>query len=167
MEKYRLSSRGLRSLFEKLVAVGVITQADLDRRRLGIDTTVDLKEDMLSLSAALRHWGYGKSGESTNGTGPHVQKPEVRAPVERDRPRPAVHEERKPETTNEATVPPAAEPDWYDRIPLVVLLLIGLFPLGFYALYRNSSLSGGVKASMLLCWGVLAAAFIIGVGKIL
>jgi uncharacterized protein (DUF433 family) len=39
MAKYRLSARGLQSLFKKLVAVGSITKADLDRRpRLHVDT---------------------------------------------------------------------------------------------------------------------------------
>jgi uncharacterized protein (DUF433 family)/predicted Zn-ribbon and HTH transcriptional regulator len=39
MAKYRLSARGLQSLFKKLVAAGSITKADLDRRpRLHVDT---------------------------------------------------------------------------------------------------------------------------------
>ena len=53
MGKYRLSSIGLRSLFSKLISVGLIQQLDLDRRHFGEDHTVDLAEDMLSLSAAL------------------------------------------------------------------------------------------------------------------
>ncbi len=39
MAKYRLSARGLQSLFKKLIAAGSITKADLDRRpRLHVDT---------------------------------------------------------------------------------------------------------------------------------
>ena len=44
-EKYRLTPKGLTSLYDKLLSMGVLTQMDLDRRRLGIEEdTVDLRE---------------------------------------------------------------------------------------------------------------------------
>ncbi|MBI5572221.1 MAG: hypothetical protein HY914_19925 [Desulfomonile tiedjei] len=44
MEKYRLSSKGLQSLFDKLVEAGAIREADLDQRMDAFDATVDLLE---------------------------------------------------------------------------------------------------------------------------
>jgi len=44
MEKYRLSSKGLQSLFGKLVEAGAIREADLDQRMDSFDATVDLLE---------------------------------------------------------------------------------------------------------------------------
>jgi hypothetical protein len=57
MQKYRLSSKGLQSLFKKLISAGLITKADLDNRGLGFEDTVEITEDMLSLSGALRILG--------------------------------------------------------------------------------------------------------------
>jgi hypothetical protein len=57
MEKYRLSSKGLQSLFNKLISAGLITKADLDKRSLGFEDTVEITEEMLSLSGALRILG--------------------------------------------------------------------------------------------------------------
>jgi len=42
MEKYRLSSKGLQNLFDKLVESGVVKQSEIDRRAVGDDSTVSL-----------------------------------------------------------------------------------------------------------------------------
>lgn len=42
MEKYKLSARGLYSLFSKLVEAGMITQSDLDKRSPATERTVEL-----------------------------------------------------------------------------------------------------------------------------
>jgi hypothetical protein len=58
MEKYHLTSRGLRSMVDKLVGVGLITQADLDRRRFGLqENTVALSEEMLGLTDVFAYLG--------------------------------------------------------------------------------------------------------------
>jgi hypothetical protein len=56
MEKHRLSAKGLQSMFNKLITVGIITQADLDARYSDADHTVDLKEQMPTLTQVLAHW---------------------------------------------------------------------------------------------------------------
>ncbi len=43
MEKYRLSSQGLESLFDYLVSTGLITRMELDLRMPSVDSTVDLR----------------------------------------------------------------------------------------------------------------------------
>jgi hypothetical protein len=64
MEKYRLSSKGLQSLFNKLISAGLITKAHLDNRGLGFEDTVEITEEMLSLSGALRILGAGSPAPS-------------------------------------------------------------------------------------------------------
>jgi hypothetical protein len=46
MEKYRVSSRGLQSVFDQLVKIGVMRQSELDQRMPSFDATVDLLEAM-------------------------------------------------------------------------------------------------------------------------
>ncbi len=46
MEKYRVSSRGLQSVFDQLVKAGVMRQSELDQRMTSFDATVDLLEVM-------------------------------------------------------------------------------------------------------------------------
>ncbi len=46
MEKYRVSSRGLQSIFDQLVKAGVMRQSELDQRMTSFDATVDLLEAM-------------------------------------------------------------------------------------------------------------------------
>ena len=65
MQKYRLTSKGLSSLFRKLMEVGLIKQTDIDRRNIGFEHTVLLTEDMLSLSAALKSLGLYKPAAPT------------------------------------------------------------------------------------------------------
>ncbi|MGO9569245.1 MAG: hypothetical protein ACLP5H_17050, partial [Desulfomonilaceae bacterium] len=57
---------------------------------------------------------------------------------------------------------------WYDRPTIVVLLLIGLFPLGLYALYRNSTFSTGIKSLLIVGWVLLVIIYLMLVtGEIL
>jgi hypothetical protein len=46
MEKYRVSSRGLQKVLDQLVKMGMIRQAELDKRMTSFDATVDLLEVM-------------------------------------------------------------------------------------------------------------------------
>lgn len=54
MEKYRLSSKGLQSLFAQLVDSGVVSQIELDRRMPWTDSTVDVL-------GILRQFGLDRS----------------------------------------------------------------------------------------------------------
>ena len=58
MKKYRLSAKGLKRLFDKMMAVGLITQADIDQRSLAYqEHTVTLTEDVADLGAELEYSG--------------------------------------------------------------------------------------------------------------
>ena len=159
MEKYRLSAKGLQSLFRKLMAVNLIRQIDLDRRNFAAEHTVDLKEDMLSLSAALAFLG----------------SPGPSAAIDKKAPRPPRTEpaELSKDTIEYYELPPekrgnvpqhlkqnrkSIESRWYDKPSVLILLLISLFPFGLYACYRNTSLPIGVKALVIVTWIVFATA---------
>ncbi len=147
MEKYRLTSRGLRSMVDKLVAVGLITQADLDRRRLGLqEHTVALREEMLSIDDVFEYLGQIAPAKAvppeeirSDGITKHTKK--LAAPDKNaERPRQAEQ------------VPSHIESRWHDNPLIVILSLIGLFPLGFYALYLNSKLSRISKVIITIAW---------------
>jgi hypothetical protein len=42
MEKFKLSAKGLQSLFDQLVVAGLLTQSEIDERATWVDSTVDL-----------------------------------------------------------------------------------------------------------------------------
>lgn len=167
MQKYQISAKGIQSLFNKLIEVGLVRQTDLDRRNIGFEHTVALTEDMLSLSAALKTLGLHRPVVATD-KGPQqaAGAPRKKPPQpQREDPTPAVEEK-----VEDATVPEepytrttqteldygSVERPWYDNPSVVILLLIVLFPLGLYACYRNSSLSSGVKAFAIVACLLLA-----------
>lgn len=149
MEKYRLSAKGLQSLFDKLISAGLLTREFLGRRGLGIDDTVDLREEMLSLSGALRFSEIGLPGPSPAGAKPEPKQSETDSPVRHESETlpssSKSHDEQVPETRK---IPESGRITWYDKPVVVALLLIGLFPLGFYALYRNPTLPTTRKVFM-------------------
>jgi hypothetical protein len=147
MEKYRLTSRGLRSMVDKLVAVGLITQADLDRRRLGLqEHTVCLREEMLSLDDVFEYLGQTAPAKAVP---PEKKKLDQ---ITKDTKTPAVPDNIpvSPQQTEEA--PLAIKSPWHDNPLIVIPLLIGFFPLGFYALYLDSKLSRISKVIITMAW---------------
>jgi hypothetical protein len=119
MEKYGLSSKGLQSLFDKLVSAGLITKEDVDNRGIGIDDTVDLTEEMLSLSGALRCLGASQPAPPLDAVKQRLRevKPAKRPkPVIKAKPKPAsrTNESEKIEEIEE--VPEPTRSRWYDRI---------------------------------------------------
>jgi hypothetical protein len=163
MEKYRLSPRELRGLFDKLLSAGLITQADLDRRLFLNDHTVDLREEMLSFTEALQELGLSNSGASTSdGDGEPKLARANRTVKERTKEEKVLlHIESSKTPSKEELSSDPLETSWYDRPALVVLLLIGLFPLGLYALYRNSTLSARIKACLIAGWILLVAIYLV------
>jgi hypothetical protein len=157
MQKYRLTSKGLSSLFRKLMEVGLIKQTDIDRRNIGFEHTVLLTEDMLSLSAALKSLGLYKTA-TTDKRGPYRPpvitdekpiSPQSEEPARSVEEKSAVLPDEKPYMRGSDRIEPhhkSLEWRWYDDPSIVMLLLIVLFPLGWYACYRNSTLSYEVKA---------------------
>ena len=170
MEKYRLSPHELGGLFDKLLSAGLITQADLSRRHFLNDHTVDLREEMLSFTEALQQLGLGAQGFG-NGDGDAQVKPPIAndTPNESRKEEEALSPEKGIRTLPQAKVSVEQhETPWYDRPTVVVLLLIGLFPLGFYALYRNSTFSTGIKPFLIVGWVLLVTIYMMLVcGQIL
>jgi hypothetical protein len=79
-DKYRLTTRGLTSLYDKLLSLGVITQMDMDRRRLVMeDDTIDFREMSLDLSDALTQLGFNSTAID-NGDFKWDKKPAKRNP---------------------------------------------------------------------------------------
>jgi hypothetical protein len=153
MEKYRLSSKGLQSLFDKLISAGLITQVDLDRRHLGIDHTVDLREEMLSLSGALRYYGVGLPAPSAGGAESRPEQSETDGIAKEDSRTALSSGEKHSKKFQEARENPnSGRIAWYDKPFVVALLLMGPFPLGFYALYRNSTVSIEIKSAIIAGW---------------
>lgn len=160
MRKYKVSSKGLQSLFEKLVDVGVITQLDLSRRSFGEDHTVDLREDTVSLSYVLANLGSVTPATPSTATEIEAEQPgtnahnkaeaEPGAPTKRQK-----SPERRPREIER--ISDIVKPAWYDNPLLVVLLLIAVFPIGFYALYRNAVISAPTKALIAVVWGLAVA----------
>ena len=169
MEKYRLSPHGLRSLFDKLISAGLITEADLNRRHFLNDHTVDLREETLSFTEALQQLGLLDPG-SANGDGDAQIKPPRanHALNENAKEEEAISHEKSSKTLPEARVSVVQyETPWYDRATIVVLLLIGLFPLGLYAIYRNSTFSTGIKSLLIVGWVLLIIIYLMRIsGKI-
>jgi len=156
MNKYKVSSKGLQSLFDKLLDVGVITQLDLSRRAFGADHTVDLREDTLSLSHVLANLDYGRpatptavtalEAEQTNTNGNAKEK------ADKVPPRDAKKPEQRPKSVERSTS--VTKHPWYDHPLLVILSLIAIFPLGFYALYKNAVISSPTKGLIATVWGL-------------
>jgi len=170
MGKYRLSPHELRELFDKLLSAGLITQADLNQRHLLNDHTVDLREDMLSFTGALQQLGLAAPGSATGDGDAQPKAPRANHTLNgRTKEEKALSHEKRSKTVPEAKV--RAEPyktPWYDRPDIVVILLTGLFPLGLYALYRNSTFSRGIKSLLIVGWILLVMIYIALVtGKIL
>jgi hypothetical protein len=147
MGKYRLTSRGLRSMVDKLVTVGLITQADLDRRRLGLqEHTVALREEMLSLDDVFEYLGQtapAKPVPPEEITSNHITKDTKKLATPDKSP-------HRPQQAEQA--PRDIKSPWHDNPLLVIPLLIGFFPLGFYALYINSKLSRKSKVIITMAW---------------
>jgi sulfur carrier protein ThiS len=162
MEKYRLSPHELGGLFDKLLSAGLITQADLNRRLFLNDHTVDLREEMLSFTEALQQLGLGDPGSATVDGDAQPKPPRANHALnERTKAEEAISYEMSSKTLPEAKVSAERnEAPWYDRPTIVVLLLIGLFPLGLYALYRNSTFSTGIKSLLIGGWVLLVIIYL-------
>jgi hypothetical protein len=147
MGKYRLTSRGLRSMVDKLVAVGLITQADLDRRRLGLqEHTVALREEMLSLDDVFEYLGQTAPAKA-------VPPEEIKLDQITKDTKKLAAPDKSPERPQQAEQAPRdIESHWHDNPLIVIVSLISLFPLGFYALYLNSKLSRKSKVIITMVW---------------
>jgi hypothetical protein len=156
MEKYRLSYKGLQSLFDKLIAGGLITQADLNRRSFGIEHTVDLREELPSLSQVLRHLGQPSPFKPAEPEKPkQPEPPKIEAVVE-SKPEGPIDfdkiDDKEIHDVKDDNQPETIRTPWFDKPALIALLLIVLFPVGFFGLYKNSKLSVVEKTAWTLAW---------------
>ena len=133
-DKYRLTTKGLASLYDKLLSLGVITQMDVDRRRLGMeDDTIDFREMSLDLSDALTQLGFNSTASSAV---------EIETESSQSSANPIVKDTKENEIAGSGTKADRAsqresrdvgqlKDSWYNKPLILILLLLGFFPLGF------------------------------------
>ncbi|MBI4966251.1 MAG: hypothetical protein HY913_23430 [Desulfomonile tiedjei] len=161
MEKYHVTSRGVQSLLDKLVTVGLITQADLDRRALGLEQhTVALSEEMLNLTYILKHLEQEQATSRAEKKDPPEPSIAVQ-PAKDNTPKKALPVNNNNEKPRKPVHGTRSDPRWHDNSFLAIVLLIVFFPLGFYALYLNSRMTRRVKGLMITIWSVLVIACLI------
>jgi hypothetical protein len=164
MEKYGLSPKGLNSLFDKLMSLGLLTQRDRDRRQLGIeDHTVDLREEKLSLSDAFRQLGLHATTSSVDEIDTEPVQSQI-MPVTREGAEKTTAPVRRivgPKIPQESPYTESSENPWYDRPSIVILFLIGIFPLGLYGLYQTRRFSAVSKSLLIVGWMALTLVFIV------
>lgn len=174
MGKYGLSFDGLQLLFDKLLDMGAIRQLDLDERRFSSLNRVDLDDDTVDLSTVIEQM-FGRQSQKpsrTEGNNP-AQAEAPKTPQQNPLPTPPSNGKRAPLETGRNLRPSGnghgkapnqkrtdlqpAETPWYDKPLLVLALLIGVFPLGFHALFRNKTLSSRTKGCVVAGWVLLVA----------
>ncbi len=160
-DKYRLTAKGLTSLYDKLLSLGVITHADIDRRRLGIeDDTIDFREMSLELSDALTQL----KSNFTVSSAVEIETPSQSSanPIVKDTKEKEIagsdpKADRK--FQRESQEVGRLEDPWYDKPIILILLLLGFFPLGFYGLYRTRRIAKTTKAFIILGWFSVVAVY--------
>ena len=159
-DKYRLTTRGLESLYDKLLSLGVITQMDIDRRRLGMeDDTIDFREMSLELSDALTQLGFNSTASSAVEIETESSQSSANPIVKGTKKKEIAGSSPKANRTfqTESRAVGRLEDLWYDKLIILILLLLGFFPLGFYGLYRTRRIAASIKALMVLVWFAAAA----------
>lgn len=148
MQRHQVSSQGLQSLFRKLVEAGLLSQSELDNR----------SRDFSASDKGLQGGVTGKLARpERDDQGNRRSDGNQSTPLDPLRKQAATNgpsSEPMPESSQGPKKSP--ERQWYDNPWILALLLICLFPVGFYALYRNTRLSRGIKAGIACAWLVLA-----------
>ena len=159
-QKYRLTSKGLTSLLNKLLSLGLLTERDLVRIRADIeDHSVDLREIQPDLIDAFKSLGFDSPASSPARLEPESDQSTVK-PVARSTTKKEIA--GSSQKTDRAfqresrDVGPFVE-HWYDKPIILTLLLLSFFPLGFYGLYRTRRITAPVKLFMILGWFAVAA----------
>jgi hypothetical protein len=162
--KYRLTPKGLTSLFDKLWSLGVLTQMDLDRRQPGMEEdTVDLREMKLELADALNHLGFNSPASSAveieTESHDSTVNPIVKGTNKKEIAAPGPKADRTFQGESRDVGP--LESSWYDKLIILILLLLGVFPLGFYGLYRTRRIATATKAFIILGWFAVAVVWVL------
>ncbi len=167
-EKYRLTPKGVTSLLNKLLSLGLLSEKDLFRMRADIeDHSVDLREIQPDLSDAFKTLGFGSAAPSPARLEPKfgqsTVKPVAKSTIKKEIAGTKQNADREPQKKGRGLG--SLEEGWYDKpIILTILLISPLFPLGFYGLYRTRRISSPIKAFIILGWFALAAVVILTFG---
>ncbi len=162
--KYRLTTKGITSLYDKLLSLGVITQMDLDRRRLGMeDDTVDFREINLQLSDALTQLGFNSRASSAIETETESSEASANSIIKGTKDKKIAAPGPKADRTiqGESRDVGRFEDFWYDKPIILILLLLGFFPLGFYGLYRTRRIAKATRAFIILGWFSVVAVYVL------
>jgi hypothetical protein len=152
-ERYRLSPRGLESLFKKLLALNLITQAELDERCAGKETVTSVD------SLELDQRGVGPSENISSDDN------EVRADAQS-----ALQDgisDAQDSLADSALVAfeegeeSERERKWHEHWLAVFLFLILLPPVGLYLLWKSPRLKIGTKAVLTCVVPTLIAAAVL------
>jgi hypothetical protein len=140
------------------LSMGLLAQADLDRRPVPLaDQTVDLREFQRELGDALKHLGFNSAAPSTAEGEPRSQQSAMNLIVGPKKEEVAGAGHKTAETfQRESRDTGPSKVTWYDQPIVLVLVLLGLFPLGFYGLYQTRTVAPATKGFIILAWFTLA-----------
>lgn len=148
MKKYELSENGLQSLFQKLVNAKILTHEDLDCRvseQIVVEEVCEVNQEEPSL-------------EPSSDNVQAFDRTQKRDLPKSSVPEPRLQESERPSHSDKTV-------QWYDRGFVVLLLLTCLFPLGLYALYKNTTFTRKAKCALLMAFmGVFLMASLISKG---
>ena len=137
---------------------------DIDRRRLGIeDDTIDFREMSLELSEALTQLGSNSTASSAVEIEIESRQFSANPIVKDTKERKIAGSAPKTDRTfqRESRDVRRSEDLWYDKPIIMITLLLGFFPLGFYGLYRTRRITASIKALMALVWFAAVATCIL------
>jgi hypothetical protein len=163
-DKYRLTLKGLTSLYDKLLSLGVITQMDVDRRRLGMEEdTIDFREMSLQLNDALTSLGFNSTAYSAVEIEAESRQSSANPIAKGAKEKEISGSGQKADRTfqRESRDVGRLRDLWYDKLIILILLLLGFFPLGFYGLYRTRKIAKAAKAFIILGWFTVVAVYVL------
>jgi hypothetical protein len=163
-EKYRLTPKGLTSLSDKLASLGLLVQTEVDQRPAVMEEhTVDLREVKRDLSEALKYLGFNSTASSAAGVEPESYQSTANPIVKGTTKKEIAGSGQKADRTfqRESRDVGPLEDSWYDKPIVLILLLLGVFPLGFYGLYRTRRITTATKAFMILGWFAVALVWVL------
>lgn len=133
MKKYELSEKGLQSLFQKLLNTKILTQEDLDGRgseQIVVEEVREVSHEEPSLESSAGNVQAPDRIKSRYQPGLSVPEPSLQA-------------SERPSDSDKAI-------KWHDRGFVVLLLLTCFFPLGLYALYKNTTFTRKAKYALVM-----------------
>lgn len=153
MEKYRLSAKGLQTLFSKLLEANLLAQSELDNRAEG--KSLDRPKETPRPTEPVAE----SPGRETAPEPEPPVSPEPLAAKEEHGDQPAAPESEFPE--REDAEQAESDRKWHEHWSAVVAFLVLFFPLGLYLLWKSRSLRIATKTVLTVFVTGLAAAAIV------